>query len=190
MNFNPKGYLLVVCFICLCCLIRIGKASEQISLNENEINIKSILEDKSRAYTSQEVIKVDEGKLNQRFHDCLIIGDSLVEGLYAYQVLDEDQCVGIRGARTDLMDAAFKQVQDKQPQIIFLNYGMNDLEFVGGDAQKFIQTYKDKIHVLKKLVPQAQLYVNTILPMSEQTRQKNQFIKITNNLMKRFKQCV
>lgn len=103
-----------------------------------------------------------------RFGNAIIIGDSIVEGLSDYQLLSNTQAISYRGRRTDNCEEDVKKAAALAPEALFLTYGMNDLEYLHGDAKRFADQYVALIDQVHELMPNTKIYVNAILPITEQ----------------------
>lgn len=116
--------------------------------------------------------------LNRRFQNALILGDSIAEGLLDYRIISSSHCVGVRGARSDNIDDMHDIVKRQRPSVIFLEFGMNDLEYCRGKPNLFYKRYNEQLQQLKAIAPQATLYINAILPIDQKTvSQKKAYAK-------------
>lgn len=113
-----------------------------------------------------------EDQLRKRFKRAVVLGDSITQGLVDYEILSAQNCVGTRGARIDTMMEDFDRIKEQMPKVIFLEYGMNDLEYVRGDAARFVEVYAQQIDHIKKELPKTKLVVNAILPVSQEAISK------------------
>ncbi len=112
-------------------------------------------------------------KLSDRFADALIIGDSIAEGILDYHVVNASSCIGVRGLRIDQLDDYFSEIKRLHPQILFLSFGMNDLEYWRGNEKRFGAVYEEKLVQLQERFPDTKVFVNLILPISSQAIAKN-----------------
>ena len=112
-------------------------------------------------------------KLSDRFADALIIGDSIAEGILDYHVVNASSCIGVRGLRIDQLDDYFSEIKRLHPQILFLSFGMNDLEYWHGNEKRFGAVYEEKLVQLQERFPDTKVFVNLILPISSQAIAKN-----------------
>ena len=83
--------------------------------------------------------KVSSQPLSLRFQNALIMGDSLAEAFGDYQLVSSSNLLATRGRRTDNIDQEIATAISLAPRTIFLSYGMNDLEYCRGNAQRFIR---------------------------------------------------
>ena len=79
--------------------------------------------------------------------------------------MSSSNLLATRGRRTDNIDQEITTAITMAPRTIFLSYGMNDLEYCRGNAQRFIRQYKEQIHKLKKALPDTRIFINSLIPM-------------------------
>ena len=99
--------------------------------------------------TDEDVFKIFNEK------QAMVIGDSMAEGLPAYEVLDNKNVVYTRGRRIDNMEEDIGRIIENSPKYLFLSYGANDLEMWVGDVTSFIKYYKNKIIYLREILKEA-----------------------------------
>lgn len=109
--------------------------------------------------------KLSSQPLSLRFQNALIMGDSLAEAFGDYQLVSSSNLLATRGRRTDNIDQEIATAISLAPRTIFLSYGMNDLEYCRGNAQRFIRQYKKQIHKLKEALPDTKIFINSLIPM-------------------------
>ena len=78
---------------------------------------------------------------SEKFANAVVLGDSIAQGLSAYEVLNTSQVLAEKGAGVvngngDLMRSQVEQAKSLAPQVIFLSYGMNDMMVT--DQQSFL----------------------------------------------------
>lgn len=106
---------------------------------------------------------------NEKFANCLILGDSITQGLYEFGLLDEalviaERGVGVKETQESGLSGMLNQAAAAAPQKIFFAVGMNDIESENGDADAFAEDYRKMLDTAGKLLPNAEIYVNSILP--------------------------
>lgn len=106
--------------------------------------------------------------LAERFSGTLVIGDSIAEGLLVYDVLNEAECIGVRGLRVDQLGQYMDEIARRYPSVLFLEFGMNDLEYWQGNAERFASVYQEQLSALRSRFPQMRIYVNSVLPISQE----------------------
>ena len=86
----------------------------------------------------------EEQPASEKFTDCLVMGDSITQGLYEYGVLDQANVQADRGAGVSVGDNEkladhIARAKEMKPSVLFLSYGMNDVGAQNGDADGFIK---------------------------------------------------
>lgn len=113
-----------------------------------------------------------EKSLVKRYEKALIMGDSIIEGIADYEILKNTSVIGIRGRRVNNIEEDLKTAVTLSPQIIFLSYGLNDLEYFVQNVNQYIAGYEKDIHYLQEHVKDVKIYVLGILPIKEETMEK------------------
>ena len=114
----------------------------------------------------------EEQPASEKFADCLVLGDSITQGLYEYGVLDQanvqaDRGAGVSAGDNEKLADHIVRAKEMKPSVLFLSYGMNDVGAQNGDADGFIKAYRPVIRDLKKSLPDTKIYVNSILPTAQ-----------------------
>lgn len=118
----------------------------------------------------------------------MVAGDSMAEGLTAYEVLDDENVVWYRGRRIDNMNKDMDRIVSYQPNYLFLTYGSNDLELWVGNVSSFINSYRNTLSYIKNTLPNTKIIINSILPVSEEALSKNNaysYQELFNNELKK-----
>ena len=118
----------------------------------------------------------------------MVAGDSMAEGLTAYEVLDDENVVWYRGRRIDNMNKDMDKIVSYQPNYLFLTYGSNDLELWVGNVSSFINSYRNTLSYIKNTLPNTKIIINSILPVSEEALSKNNaysYQELFNNELKK-----
>lgn len=96
-----------------------------------------------------------------------VLGDSLAEGLTAYNVLDDNNVIWTRGRRVDTMATDLEKIIAKNPTNLFLQYGINDVLVWQNNIDGFIESYEKAIQNIKEKLPNTNLYINLLTTTSE-----------------------
>ena len=120
----------------------------------------------------------EEQPASEKFTDCLVVGDSITQGLYEYGVLDQanvqaDRGAGVSAGDNEKLADHITRAKEMKPSVLFLSYGMNDVGAQNGDADGFIKAYRPVIRDLKKSLPDTKIYVNSILPAAQTAIDQN-----------------
>lgn len=111
----------------------------------------------------------DKEALRKRFQDAnaVVVGDSITEGLDEYGCLTRSNVVHDRGVSIAEADQLLSTVVGLQPRVVFFSFGMNDLEYFNGNANRFVTSYEEQIAKVQRQLPGVKIYVNSILPMKQ-----------------------
>lgn len=111
------------------------------------------------------------------FDDAIFIGDSLTEGLSAYNLLDSSNVVASTGInpQTILTKDCIEQsdgstvtvlhaIASRNPAKIYVMLGSNGVAFIGKD--KLVELYGEFVDNLKSAHPDSDIYLQSILPVT------------------------
>jgi hypothetical protein len=156
---------------------------ENVSLTE----VANKVSGKTTQVSQQETIKeankeeLNVENLKSRFLDAnvVVMGDSLATGLEDYDILDAQSVIANRGAGMATIDNHIETASNLLPQVVVLEYGLNDIEYYNGNADKFINLYTEKIDKIREELPNAVIYVCKIIPVKESvTKERELFTHI------------
>ncbi|WP_027632229.1 GDSL-type esterase/lipase family protein [Clostridium hydrogeniformans] len=106
------------------------------------------------------------------FSKDLFMGDSITEAMPYYKVLNDSSVIAKKGETTVKAHEYIDKVVSKNPERIFLMYGMNDLTLFSS-SDDFIKEYSNLIEKIQKNLPKTKIYVQSILPVEEKAVSKN-----------------
>ncbi len=107
----------------------------------------------------------DPGSLKSRFGQAVIVGDSVAEGFIDYEILDPVSIVAHKGLRADSAGAEIEKALDLSPTVLFLSFGLNDLEYCQGDSSRFVKEYEKRLQEIRDRAPDLPICVNAIMPV-------------------------
>lgn len=123
-------------------------------------------------YSSDEIlkkIKSGETSYSKIFKDTLIAGDSLVEALEAYDILNDENVIGKVNASLYELQSISDKIISYHPNILILHYGENH---VGGNSQEyvdnFITFYTSLIKDFKEKLPNTRIVISSIFLPNDQ----------------------
>ncbi len=114
----------------------------------------------------------------------LMIGDSMVEGMDAYEVLYSSNTIWQRGKRIDDMSDQLEKAVTYNPSAIILSYGLNDVQLWNGRVDSFINAYNNSLENIRKALPNTTIYVCSIFPVSQEAIDRDssfQYINLFND---------
>ncbi len=116
------------------------------------------------------------------FTDAAFVGDSLTQGIQLYEIMDTN-VVANRGINlSSVMDpekiptangpsSVFKELERIQPKKIYILLGANDISW--RDETNFKNAYGNLVDEVKKQHPDALLYLQSMLPVTEEYSNKD-----------------
>ena len=133
------------------------------------ILVDDLAAEQRRVLALEDVSKAD---LARWFSGSAIVGDSLTMAVSEYKWLSAPPVYAKIGVSISPELGLLDSVEIAEPDIIFLCFGMNDIEAFKADVEKFIARYTAAIQRLQENVPNAVIYVNSVFPVSEKTLAK------------------
>lgn len=106
------------------------------------------------------------------FENSVFMGDSITEGMSFYKAIDSSRVVAVKGQNVVGAKKNVDKVMEKNPNEVFLLYGMNDLETFDKSSD-FIREYTSLISCLKEKLPNTKIYIESILPTSSKVKNKS-----------------
>lgn len=122
---------------------------ERLELTEGKTTF-----DATKPLTSAEYIKIFKGNI--------IIGDSVTEGLIAYEYLTDEIVYSKIGASLLNGDELFQAAAEANPLRVIFAFGINDMLNYNGECAPFIKRYKQVINEFRKNSPKTKIYINSI----------------------------
>ncbi len=110
------------------------------------------------------------------FDDVLIVGDSLMEAIEVYNILPDKTVEAKVGASLADLKESVDTITAQNPQYIVLHYGCNQIG-VKDKAKDFCDDYASIIGIIKKKLPEAHIYVDSIFPVGDRAYKQNSYLK-------------
>lgn len=138
---------------------------------------------KEKSY--RRVIKEDKKELEiyqmlPYYEGCILLGDSMAESILDFRLLRKNNVIAKRGRCIDMIDEDLEKVYVLEPKILFMEFGKNDILHFHKNVNAFIQVYRQKIKKIKELLPDVEIYINSIIPMHSDYMEKIGGIEILN----------
>lgn len=188
-RIEDKDHVLRIALMVAAALLVIGVIIVVIRLmnpkEDTEKGVKKlvIMEEKDVSEVDQKIQALEEEErladeewanrpAAEKFVNCLLLGDSVTQGLYEYSILDQslvqaERGAGVAGGKDGIIETHIAKALEIKPQKLFLAYGMNDIKGCNGDPAVFREKYDAVIKELKAGLPETKIYVNSILPVKE-----------------------
>lgn len=103
------------------------------------------------------------------FQDYVFFGDSRVVGFADYGLLDSSRIFAYAGDDVRYIEGYLDRLKNLMPSNVYLSYGINDM---GMDLQNrfgYGNIYKEWVEKILEIVPDANIYVCSIIPCSPET---------------------
>lgn len=110
--------------------------------------------------------------MKTRFANSVVMGDSITKALEDYEFLDSTSVVAKNGINLAHVQPELERAVELNPKNIFMSYGMNDLEYLWGNPQKFEELYENAVRTLQESLPDTKIYINGILPIQQKAIDK------------------
>lgn len=132
------------------------------------------------------------------FADAVFLGDSRTDGLRLYSgiksasfisykglsvfTIDEKECIDMGGGKLGTVLEAL----ERQPYAkVYVMLGINELGY--SNLEKFKTSYLDLVAQIKTIQPDADIYIQTVIPVNEQVgKTKGMSAHITNDRVRKF----
>lgn len=123
---------------------------------QKEISLTDKMTKKGSSHASQRAWYMEQ------FKNCVVVGDSLTDGLKVYQWLSKKQVFSSVGASIVVDGKLFKKAARTYPRKAFFAFGMNDMGNYRGNAKNFIRDYNRLLQSVHKKSPKTEIYVCSI----------------------------
>ena len=114
----------------------------------------------------------DKAAIQRWFARAAIVGDSIAMEVKEYKWAGTPPIYAKIGVRALADLDLFDDVEAAQPEVVFLTFGMNDLEVYKDQVNVFISRYSACVERLQKSLPDALIYVSAVFPASAETQAK------------------
>lgn len=142
---------------------------------------------------SEEDEDINNKDYNTIFEDTIFMGDSITEGLFYMEVIDESKVLAAMGETIVKAKDDISKVVSLNPKRIVLLFGMNDVilfeevsEWTSIDSFKV--NYKELLETLKGRLPYAEIYVQS--PLSVADGKLSASYRLTNENLDKFRTAV
>jgi len=158
-----KYYIIILVTIIVCVSTVTGVfLYVQLSNNQQEVETGKIND------------SITEEEKQSALKDIVFLGDSITEGYVAYEKIDEQQVVHLKGVSANGMFTEQFTYKDYkmyledaltaiEPKYLFIGFGMNDLYRT---EEEFYAIYKKNIERIQKLIPDTTLVLMSVTPIN------------------------
>ncbi len=147
-------------------------------LVEEENNV----EDNNKSSEEKKVTqpkKVKNSNYKEHFKNDLFVGDSLTDSLSFYEILEDKNVIAKLGLTLIGGKKEIDDIVKVNPSNIYLMFGMNDI-LRKIDGNQFADEYAEFIHSIHEKLPNANIYVQSIPPVSSHVKKKKPLLNNEN----------
>lgn len=109
----------------------------------------------------------------EAFDDFVFLGDSRVVGFDVFGFLPPERVLAEAGDTINSITDRMDTIKAFSPKYIFISYGINDIGMgYWPTKEEYAAAFEEKIHALQKELPDAEIYVNSIIPAREDAEQQ------------------
>ncbi len=162
-----------------------GKVMDLLSdydVKEAQKNVNTaekIRNDKYGNYLKVENVlnNLDNGKTTYRkvFKNVCIVGDSLMDGLEAYDILNSNNLITQVSASLYHLSGNVKRIIRMNPRVLILHYGVNMISSEKRHLNNYVNMYTDIITQLRKALPDTRIIVSGIFPVDRDIARAKRF---------------
>lgn len=138
-------------------------------INLESADVSSVKKKVQKKRKKERKEAIESGKVDYTsvFDDYVVLGDSRAVGFESYGVLDSSRVLADVGTNVQNVDSHLEEIKALKPSMVILSFGLNDME---GDLDSlkggYGAVYAKEIKKVLKIVPDAKIYVLSILPVT------------------------
>nr|WP_294493137.1 GDSL-type esterase/lipase family protein [uncultured Mediterraneibacter sp.] len=144
---------------------------------EEEGNVAEIEAKISRLDAQSEGGEEVSRSLKERFAGAAVIGDSVAQGFAEFNVLNSSNVTAQIGAHLTQLDDQIESAKQISPTVVFLSIGANDVTSTNGDAGLFTDQYTEVLEEIRREMPEANVFVNSIFPARQKAIDKEPLLE-------------
>lgn len=129
-----------------------------------------LTEEKKRKRIEQTLADIRSGKLSLRkvFAGTCFVGDSLINGLETFNILNSDNIISQVSARFSHLEDNIGRIVSINPKVLIIHYGINMLWPDDTGLSWFINDYSALVSTLKASLPHTRIIISGIFPVDEE----------------------
>lgn len=151
-------------------------AAIEKEIGENN-NRKSLRYGGTESEIKKALDKLEKGKTTYRrlFRNVCIAGDSLMNGLEVYDILNNNKLVTQVSASLNHLSENTGRIVRMNPPVLILHYGINHISVSEKDRAGFINEYTRLIKKLQKKLPDTRIIVSGLFPVDRSVAKAPRF---------------
>ncbi len=120
-------------------------------------------------------IKNEETTYRAVLKDVFVVGDSLMQGLNNYEILNEDNMITQVSANLYHLEDNLEAIIEQEPEILLLHYGLNHLSEEEVQCTRFINLYTSLLEPLIEALEDTRIIVSSIFPVNLELNEEERF---------------
>ncbi len=153
----------------------LAEPEETESYNEMTLNYTAGVVDFSD-FVMPSLEELKQYNYKEMFSDAALLGDSIAEGVSAYDILNSSEVFAKIGISVYQADNLLYSAASFSPKVAFLAFGLNDTGVYENDFDQFEQAYEDFLALAQELMPNTAIYAILILPVQELAIQNDPYL--------------
>lgn len=156
--------------------ISVVEELDKQSVDDAQAQINKTIKKRQADVSSAEVQKaiaksikqIKSGKKSYRqvFDNVYFMGDSLMEGLHAYNILNPSRLTTQVSAGLSHLEQHMNSVINARPPVLIIHYGLNAISTSDAQIDAFVQRYAADIRKMKKALPQTRFIISLLFPIN------------------------
>lgn len=120
---------------------------------------------------------LDEGTTTYRkvFRNVCIVGDSLMDGLEAYGILNSNNLITQVSASLYHLSGNVKKIIRMNPPVLILHYGVNMISTEQRHLSNYVNMYTDIVKQLRAALPDTRIIISGIFPVDRDIAKAKRF---------------
>ena len=160
------------------------KRLEALEMSDIENKIQAIQIEISKPEEEKSIpARSHKIKFRKAFESVVFMGDSQAEPLSLYGYADSSSVVASKGRNVISARDDLKTVASLRPQKIVMLYGVNDL-LLFKTTEDFISHYRALIEGIRSMIPDAEIYVNSVYPVKDSVIEKKPLFRRSGDFNK------
>lgn len=155
----------------------VKQAEKNVRQADKERNDPATTYNKVKTVLSQ----LKQGKTTYRkvLKDVYIVGDSLMDGLEAYDILNSNHLITQVSASLYHLDGNVDKIIKLNPPILILHYGINMIATGESYRNNFIKMYTRIIKELQKALPDTRIVISGLFPVDRTIAKAARFSQVS-----------
>lgn len=156
--------------------VSVEKVDKAISAAQ-EKREEIVQEEAIQGLIQSQIKLIEKGSLSYRkvFSNVYFAGDSLMEGLEAYSILNSNHIFAKVSASLSHLESVMSKIISVRPQVLILHYGLNMIGDQQYHVDSFISQYTTDIKKLQKNLPDTRIIVSLLFPVDTSVATANRF---------------